>query len=92
MDGFSYSAAALISQVTFDDGDDDSALGYAVFGAAKFSVTDNLTIQGALNYTDGATGYLWRSGDNYYGASAYVDGDSIRTSCSTICGLPLRTS
>lgn len=80
MDGFSYSAAALISQVTFDDGDDDdSALGYAVFGAAKFSVTDNLTIQGALNYTDGATGYLWRSGDNYYGASAYVDGDSIET-------------
>ena len=49
MDGFSYSAAALISQVTFDDGDDDSALGYAVFGAAKFSVTDNLTIPGALS-------------------------------------------
>jgi len=80
VDGLSYSAAALVSQVTYDTGTtDDSALGYAVFGALKFSVTDNLTIQGALNYTDGANGYLWRSGDNYFGASAYLDGDSVET-------------
>ena len=80
MDGFSYSAAALVSQVTSDDGtNDDSALGYAVFGAAKFALTDTLTIQGALNYTDGASGYLWRSGTNYFGASAYMDGTSLET-------------
>lgn len=76
----SYSAAALVSQVTADDGDtDDSAIGYAVFGAAKFALTDMISIQGAINYTDGANGYLWRSGSNYYGPSAYLEGDSLET-------------
>lgn len=36
-------------------------------------------MQGAINYTDGANGYLWRSGSNYYGPSAYLDGDSVET-------------
>ncbi|MBW4976684.1 porin [Marinobacter adhaerens] len=79
-DALSYSAAALISQVTADDGtNDDSAMGYAVFGAAKFALSDMISIQGAINYTDGANGYLWRSGSNYFGPSAYVDGNSIET-------------
>lgn len=79
-DALSYSAAALISQVTADDGtNDDSAMGYAVFGAAKFALSDMISIQGAANFTDGANGYLWRSGSNYFGPSAYVDGNSIET-------------
>ncbi|SNB59381.1 hypothetical protein SAMN04487880_3603 [Marinobacter sp. es.042] len=79
-DALSYSAAALISQVTVDDGtNDDSAMGYAVFGAAKFALSDMISIQGAINYTDGANGYLWRSGSNYFGPSAYVDGNSLET-------------
>ena len=79
-DALSYAAAALISQVTADDGtNDDSAMGYAVFAAAKFALSDMISIQGAINYTDGANGYLWRSGSNYYGPSAYVDGNSIET-------------
>lgn len=79
-DALSYSAAALISQVTADDGtNDDSAMGYAVFGAAKFALSDMISIQGAINYTDGANGYLWRSGSNYFGPSAYLDGNSIET-------------
>ena len=79
-DALSYSAAALISQVTADDGtNDDSAMGYAVFGAAKFALSDMISIQGAANFADGANGYLWRSGSNYFGPSAYVDGNSIET-------------
>lgn len=78
--GLSYSAAALVSQVTADDGaNDDSAIGYAVFGAAKFALSDMITVQGAINYTDGANGYLWRSGSNYFGNSAYMDGNSVET-------------
>lgn len=75
-----YSAAVLASQVTSDDGSiDDSAVGYAMFGALSFQLSNMFSIQGALNYTDGASGYLWRSGDNYNGASAYMDGNSIET-------------
>ncbi|WP_257900221.1 porin [Marinobacter sp. F4206] len=78
--GFSYAAAVLVSQVTADDGtNDDSALGYAAFGAASLDLGDMLSVQGAVNYTDGANGYLWRSGSNYFGPSAYVDGTSIET-------------
>lgn len=78
--GLSYAAAALVSQVTADDGtNDDSAMGFAVFGAAKFALSDMISIQGAANFTDGANGYLWRSGSNYYGPSAYVDGNSLET-------------
>ena len=75
-----YSTAALIQEVGYDDGDtDDSALGFAVFGAARYQLTDDLSIQGNLNYTDGANGYLWRSGTNYYGEDAYLNGDSVET-------------
>ncbi|NMT62226.1 DcaP family trimeric outer membrane transporter [Marinobacter orientalis] len=79
-DALSYSAAVLASQVTVDDGtNDDSAIGFAAFGAAKFKLSDMFSVQGAINFTDGANGYLWRSGSNYYGPSAYVEGDSLET-------------
>ncbi|WP_100639116.1 DcaP family trimeric outer membrane transporter [Marinobacter salexigens] len=80
MDALSFSAAALVGQITADDGtNDDSAVGYGVFGAAKFKLSDMFSLQGAINYTDGATGYLWRSGSNYNGASGYLDGNSVET-------------
>lgn len=79
-DALSYSAAILANQITSDDGtNDDSALGYAVFGALKLKLSDMFSVQGALNYSDGANGYLWRSGNNYYGDSAYMDGNSVET-------------
>lgn len=75
-----YSSAALLQEVGYDTGTtDDSALGFAVFGSAKYQLTDTVTIQGNVNYTDGANGYLWRSGTNYYGEDAYLNGDSIET-------------
>ncbi|MEX0604497.1 MAG: DcaP family trimeric outer membrane transporter [Marinobacter sp.] len=68
-----FSTSALVQQVGYDTGtEDDSAMGFAAFGSAKFSVTDAVSIQGNVNYTDGANGYLWRSGTNYYGEDAYV--------------------
>lgn len=68
----------------YDNGaEDDASMGFAVFGSAKFSVTDTVSIQGNVNYTDGANGYLWRSGTNYYGEDAYVDANG---SVETITG------
>jgi hypothetical protein len=79
-DALSFAASAVVNQVTSDDGTtDDSAMGYAVAGGAKLKLSDMFSVQGTLNYTDGATGYLWRSGSNYYGPSAYMDGTSIET-------------
>ncbi|PSF14274.1 DcaP family trimeric outer membrane transporter [Marinobacter shengliensis] len=78
--GLSYSAAVLAHQLTVDDGaDDDSAFGFATFVAAKMALTDMITLQGTLTYTDGANSYLYRSGENFGAASAYVDGDSVET-------------
>ncbi|CCG96623.1 conserved hypothetical protein; putative exported protein [Marinobacter nauticus ATCC 49840] len=72
--GMSYSAAVLAHQVGYDDGnDDESAFGFATFVAAKMALTDMITVQGTLSYTDGANSYLYRSGDNFGADSAYVD-------------------
>ncbi|ROT98669.1 hypothetical protein EB809_13485 [Marinobacter sp. R17] len=72
----SLSAAALLHQVEYDVGvADDQAIGYAVFGAAKFAVTDTVSLQGAIAYSDGANAYLYRSGDNFGAADAYVKGN-----------------
>lgn len=72
--GLSYSAAVLAHQVGYDTGsEDESAVGFATFGALKIALSDMITIQGTLTYSDGANSYLYRSGDNFGAASAYVD-------------------
>ncbi|WP_417513383.1 DcaP family trimeric outer membrane transporter [Marinobacter sp.] len=79
-DALSFAASAAVNQVTSDDGtNDDSALGYAVSGGLKLKLSDMFSVMGSLTYTDGATGYLWRSGSNYFGPSAYLDGNSVET-------------
>lgn len=79
----SLSAAALLHQVEYDTGtQDDQAIGYAVFGAAKFAVTDTVSLQGAVTYSDGANSYLYRSGDNFGAADAYIDGNGDLQSIS----------
>ena len=71
----SLAAAALVKQVEYDTGtSDDSAIGLGVFGAATFQATDALSIQGVLSYSDGSNSYLYRSGNNFGAADAYVDG------------------
>ncbi|AOY89994.1 hypothetical protein BKP64_18520 [Marinobacter salinus] len=68
--GLSYSAAALVKQNSYETVTaDDSAMAFAVFGAASMAVSDMITVRGAINYTDGANSYLYRSG----GADAYID-------------------
>jgi len=75
-----FATAAVVQEVGYDDGvNDDSALGYAVYGSAKLSLTDSFSIQGTINYTDGGNAYLWRSGTNYYGEDAYVVNGSVET-------------
>ncbi|MFP3976488.1 DcaP family trimeric outer membrane transporter [Marinobacter sp. KMM 10035] len=67
--GLSYSAAVLAQQLGYDTGTtDDSAFGFATFVAGKIALSDMITIQGTLSFTDGASNYLYRSGV----ASAYV--------------------
>ncbi|WP_418140730.1 DcaP family trimeric outer membrane transporter [Marinobacter sp. MA] len=68
--GLSYAAAVLAQQVGYDTGTaDDSSFGFGAFVAGKMAVTDMITIQGTLSYSDGANSYLYRSGAD----SAYVD-------------------
>ncbi|XKH01761.1 hypothetical protein LG325_03010 [Marinobacter nauticus] len=81
--GFSYSAAAMVKQTSYDDaatgGGDDSAISYAAFVAGKVAITDMISIQGAINYGEGAGGYVWRSGGNYGLEDGYVDNGDLET-------------
>jgi len=84
---FSYSAAALVHQVAYDTGtSDDSAMGYGAFLAGKIAITDMVSIQGSVNYSDGANQYMWRTGENYYGPDAYVDGSGDVQTIATMGG------
>jgi hypothetical protein len=76
MGGLSYSAAAIVRQIAYDIGTaDDSAMGYGAFVAGNLALSDTFSVQGAINVSEGANGYLWRSGNNYYGPDAYIDGN-----------------
>ena len=76
VDSLSYSAAILAHQNAYDDGtNDDSSFGFGAFVAGKLALNDMISVQGALNYSDGANSYLYRSGSNFYEADAYVDGN-----------------
>ncbi len=76
----SYALGGLAHQVAVDDGTtDESAIGFASFIAANLAVTDHLTLQGSLNYSDGANLYLYRSGENFGAEDAYLDGDDLNT-------------
>ncbi|GAB5477907.1 MAG: hypothetical protein Marn2KO_13740 [Marinobacter nauticus] len=77
-DALSFAVAGLVKQNAYEDENadaDDSAMGYGMFGAAKFKASDMVSIQGALNYTDGANAYLYQSGS----ADAYLDGEDLET-------------
>ncbi len=72
--GLSYSAAVIANEVKYDTGTaDEASFGFATFGAAKLALSDMITIQGTVTFSDGANSYLYRSGDNFGAASAYVD-------------------
>lgn len=71
-----FSFAGLVKQNSYEDetlDEDDSSMAFAGFAAAKFKVTDMISIQGNVNYTDGANAYLYLSG----GPDAELDGDDL---------------
>lgn len=69
----SYSAAAMVRQVDYDNGTtDDSAVGYGAFGAVSLALTDTFTLHGAINYVKGGGVYLYRSGENFAAVDGYV--------------------
>lgn len=66
--------AALTKQNTFDTGTaDDSAVAFAALATGKIALTDSFSIQGAVNYSDGANRYLYQSNAD----DAYVAGGSL---------------
>jgi hypothetical protein len=78
--GFSYSAAVMAKQTAFDNGTtDDSAVGYGAFLAAKMAISDMLSVQGAINFSDGANAYVYRAGGNFGQIDAYNDAGEIET-------------
>ncbi|MFC4258469.1 hypothetical protein ACFOZ5_05385 [Marinobacter lacisalsi] len=78
-----FSAGALLQYLSYDEGsggDDDDAVGMAGYVATDVSITDAFTLHAVLNATEGANGYLYRSGDSGFGGQdAYRDGDSLET-------------
>jgi hypothetical protein len=76
-DALSFSVAGLVKQSSIDDGStvDESATGFAAFADAKLALSDILSIQGAINYSNGANAYLYNSG----AADAYDDGSGLET-------------
>lgn len=75
----SYSAAVLAHQLAYDTGTtDDSAVGFATFVAGKIALTDMVSVQGTLSYTDGANSYLYLSGaDSGYRSKQNDDLETI---------------
>lgn len=82
-DGIEFSAGALVQQISVDGGDggiEDEAIGVAGYLATDVSLSDTITIHAVINATEGANGYLYRSGNSGFGAEdAYLDGDSLET-------------
>ncbi|MFT5721876.1 MAG: hypothetical protein ACI9W6_002194 [Motiliproteus sp.] len=83
--GLSYSVAGLVHEVTLDTGalvggnTNESTVGFATFVAASMALTDMLSIQGTLSYSDGANAYLYRSGDNFGAEDAYLHNGSLES-------------
>lgn len=74
MDGGAFAVAALTKQNTFDTGsEDDSAMAFTAFATGKIALGESFSIQGAINYSDGANRYLYQSNAD----DAYVANGSI---------------
>ncbi|MFB4203757.1 DcaP family trimeric outer membrane transporter [Arhodomonas sp. KWT2] len=67
-----YSVAGIVHQLeTADESESDA--GYGAFAAASYNF-GAVTVRGALDYTDGATSYLYQSGfEHFFAADGYID-------------------
>ncbi|MCS4503525.1 DcaP family trimeric outer membrane transporter [Arhodomonas aquaeolei] len=70
-----YSFGGIVRQVETADEEDDIT-GYGAFAAGSYDM-GAITLNGVLNYTDGATSYLYQSGFGSFNAADayYEDGD-----------------
>ena len=73
VNGFDYSASALVQQVEHDNGvDDDSALGWGVVAEAAFAITPAFTVRGSVTHGEGIGNFM---NVNPAGVTGYVDAD-----------------
>lgn len=79
--GLSLVAAGLLRQLSVDDGAnvDETAFGIGAFAGASIDLGDGVSVQGNVNFSDGANSYLYRSGLDFGGPDAYLDGDDLET-------------
>ncbi|MBM6550163.1 DcaP family trimeric outer membrane transporter [Marinomonas ostreistagni] len=78
-DNVNFVAAGLLRQLTNDTGaQDDSAMGFGAFTGVDVDM-GGVTLHAVVNYSDGANGYLYRSGGNFGGTDAYLDGNDLET-------------
>lgn len=78
-DGVNFVVAGLARQLTHDTGvQDDSAIGMGAFTGVDVNL-GAVTLHGVINYSNGANGYLYRSGNNFIGTDAYLHNGSLET-------------
>lgn len=78
-DNVNFVVAGLARSLTSDDGtNDDSAIGMGAFTGLDVNM-GAVTLHGVLNYSDGANGYLYRSGANFIGSDAYLNNGDLET-------------
>lgn len=73
-DGISFVASGLLRQLSADDGQDldETAVGYGFFLGTTIEL-GRISFQGNINVSDGASGYLYRSGTDFIGPDGYID-------------------
>lgn len=77
--GVNVVVAGLARQLSVDDGvSDESALGYGGFAGVSVQA-GSFTIQGVINYSEGANAYLYRSGNDFGGIDAYLFNGDLKT-------------
>lgn len=78
-DGVNYVVAGLGRLLSVDDGTvDESTVGFGAFTGVNVNL-GAVTLHGVINYSNGANGYLYRSGNNFIGTDAYLHNGSLET-------------
>ncbi|WP_425640939.1 DcaP family trimeric outer membrane transporter [Marinomonas gallaica] len=78
-DNVNFVVAGLGRMLASDDGTtDESAVGVGAFTGVNVNM-GTVTLHAAINYSDGANAYLYRSGGNFGGTDAYLHNGDLET-------------
>ena len=78
-DSVNFVVAGLARQLSHDTGtQDDTAVGFGAFTGVDVNM-GAVTLHAAVNYSDGANSYLYRSGGGWGGTDAYLQGGKLET-------------